>query len=152
MTATTTAPPPQPQGIFERAADFMSNAVGTPPAFVGAMSIVLVWALLGPAAGFSNTWQLIINTGTTIVTFLMVFLLSNASNRITDSQERMLAGISDEQRQLDTEERMVQTLLERIDLEHIRPILAHLDQQDHQLEAIAEKILASVRSPGAAGG
>jgi len=148
MTANTTVTP-KPGGLFERVADFMSNAVGSPAAIAGALSIVLIWALLGPAARFSNTWQLIINTGTTIVTFLMVFLLSNASNRITETQERMLAGISDEQRQLDAEERMVEKLLQRIDVEHIRPILAHLDQQDHQIEDVAQKILAAVRSPTA---
>ena len=138
------------QGLFERIADFMSYAVGTPRAFMVALGIVLVWALLGPSAGFSNTWQLIINTGTTIVTFLMVFLLSNASNRITESQERMLAGIYDEEKQLDAEQRLVQKLLEKIDVEHIRPILRHLDEQDHQIEVVAQKILDAVRNPGAA--
>lgn len=128
-------------GTFERIADFMSIAIGTPPAFGLAVAIVATWAALGPSAGFSNTWQLVINTGTTIVTFLMVFLLGNASNRITASQDRMLAGIFDEERRLEREERLIQRLLERIDVEHIRPILQHLDQQDHQVERLEQRIL-----------
>ena len=63
----------------------LSNAVvewsGRPSAFAVAVGTVLVWAVTGPLFGFSETWQLIINTGTTIVTFLMVFLLQNAQNR-----------------------------------------------------------------------
>jgi low affinity Fe/Cu permease len=111
----------------------------------GALAIVLVWATMGPAANFSNTWQLVIDTGTTIVTFLMVFLLANASNRITEAQERMLSNIYSEERQLEADERLVKKLLDKIDVEHIRPILEHLDKQDHQVESVAERILAAVR-------
>lgn len=140
---------PSQQGLFERFADFLSTAIGTPAVFMLALGIVLVWALLGPSAGFSDTWQLIINTGTTIVTFLMVFLLANASNRITENQERMLAGIYDEQQRLDAEELLIQKLLERMDARHVRPILGHLDRQDRQIEAMAQRILEALRSPDA---
>ncbi len=54
---------------------------GHPLGFTGAAAIVIVWALLGPLFGFSDTWQLFINTGTTIATFLMVFLIQNTQNR-----------------------------------------------------------------------
>jgi low affinity Fe/Cu permease len=54
---------------------------GSPWAFVAALAVVLAWALTGPAFGFSETWQLVINTGTTIVTFLMVFLIQATQNR-----------------------------------------------------------------------
>lgn len=50
-------------------------------AFIGALGIVAIWGVLGPVFGYSDTWQLVINTGTTIVTFLMVFLIQNAQNR-----------------------------------------------------------------------
>ena len=144
---TTTQPDTKPRdGVFERAADYLSYTIGTPVAYGIAISIVIVWALLGPVARFSNTWQLIINTGTTIVTFLMVFLLGNASNRITENQDNMLAGIYSEEQRLDMEERMVQKLLRRIDVEHIRPILAHLDQQDHQVAQVEQRILALLQS------
>jgi low affinity Fe/Cu permease len=134
------------QALFERLADFLSTAIGTPPAFMLALTVVIVWALLGPAAGFSNTWQLIINTGTTIVTFLMVFLLANASNRITENQEQMLDRIYDQEEQLDAEERLVKKVLERIDRRHIGPIMKHLDEQDHAIEAVAQRILEAVQS------
>ena len=58
-----------------------SRVLGSAWAFAGAIVIIVVWGLTGPAFHYSNTWQLIINTGTTIVTFLMVFLIQNTQNR-----------------------------------------------------------------------
>ena len=58
-----------------------TQATGTSSAFILALSIIVVWALTGPLFQFSNTWQLVINTGTTIVTFLMVFLIQRAQNK-----------------------------------------------------------------------
>ena len=58
-----------------------STAVGRPKSFFIAVAIIVVWAITGPFFHFSDTWQLIINTGTTIVTFLMVFLIQNTQNR-----------------------------------------------------------------------
>jgi low affinity Fe/Cu permease len=58
-------------------------ATGHPWVFVLAVTVVVVWAVVGPIFGFSDTWQLVINTGTTIVTFLMVFLIQNTQNRDT---------------------------------------------------------------------
>ncbi len=58
---------------------------GRPAAFMIAAAVVLGWALLGPLVGFTDTWQLVINTGTTIVTFLMVFLIQNTQNRDTEA-------------------------------------------------------------------
>ena len=57
-----------------------SYALGSPIAFILACATIVIWAVLGPVFGFSDTWQLIINTGTTIVTFLMVFLVQNTQN------------------------------------------------------------------------
>jgi low affinity Fe/Cu permease len=59
----------------------MASAVGSPWAFLAAVVIVVAWALTGPFFGFSDTWQLVVNTGTTIVTFLLVFLIQNTQNR-----------------------------------------------------------------------
>ena len=133
-------------GWFERAADFMSHAIGTPVAFGIAISIVATWALTGPLANFSDTWQLIINTGTTIVTFLMVFLLGNASNRITENQDRMLSNIYGEEERVEAEERLIRKVLDTMDVRHIGPILMHLDQQDHQLEALEQRVLAAIEA------
>ncbi len=69
------------QDAFHVVAKKCSNLLGTPWAFVTALLIIVVWAVTGPVFGFSDTWQLIINTGTTIVTFLMVFLIQNTQNR-----------------------------------------------------------------------
>jgi low affinity Fe/Cu permease len=66
---------------FEGAASKVAIAAGRPKAFLLAALIVVVWALTGPLFQWSDTWQLVINTGTTIVTFLMVFLIQNAQNR-----------------------------------------------------------------------
>jgi low affinity Fe/Cu permease len=66
---------------FEGAATKVATAAGRPRAFLLALAIVIVWAITGPLFHWSDTWQLVINTGTTIVTFLMVFLIQNAQNR-----------------------------------------------------------------------
>ena len=71
--------------LFERLAQWASCQAGRPWAFALAAGTVLAWALTGPAFGFSDTWQLVINTGTTIVTFLMVFLIQHAQNRDTQA-------------------------------------------------------------------
>jgi low affinity Fe/Cu permease len=67
--------------IFGDLANKTSQAAGRATAFMLAAGVVLVWAITGPLFGFSDTWQLVINTGTTIVTFLMVFLIQNSQNR-----------------------------------------------------------------------
>jgi low affinity Fe/Cu permease len=66
---------------FGEIASSIAHAAGRPAAFVLCATIIIVWAVSGPIFGFSDTWQLIINTGTTIVTFLMVFLIQNTQNR-----------------------------------------------------------------------
>jgi low affinity Fe/Cu permease len=67
--------------FFRRFAHRMSCGMGSPWAFTVAALVIVVWAFSGPVFGFSDTWQLVINTGTTIVTFLMVFLIQNTQNR-----------------------------------------------------------------------
>jgi low affinity Fe/Cu permease len=64
-----------------------SRATGHPVAFILAISTIIIWALTGPMFSFNNTWQLVINTGTTIVTFLMVFLIQNTQNRDTAAMQ-----------------------------------------------------------------
>jgi low affinity Fe/Cu permease len=67
--------------LFARFARCVSVIAGSPTAFLLSVLVIVVWATTGPLAKFSDTWQLIINTGTTIVTFLMVFLIQNSQNR-----------------------------------------------------------------------
>jgi low affinity Fe/Cu permease len=66
---------------FRHWSDAVTRAVGTPWAMLAAVAVVVVWFLTGPIFGFSDTWQLVINTGTTIVTFLMVFAIQTSQNR-----------------------------------------------------------------------
>ena len=70
--------------IFAKAT---SRATGRPSAFVAAGAIIVVWVVTGPLFHFSDTWQLVINTGTTIVTFLMVFLIQNTQNRDSEAMQ-----------------------------------------------------------------
>ncbi|MCK8783686.1 low affinity iron permease family protein [Roseomonas sp. NAR14] len=71
--------------LFSRIAHATARQAGRPYAFVGACLLVVVWGVTGPLFHYSDTWQLVINTGTTIVTFLMVFLLQHTQNRDTQA-------------------------------------------------------------------
>lgn len=66
---------------FTKAANAVAYVTGMPMTFILCVAVVIIWAVSGPLFGFSDTWQLIINTGTTIITFLMVFLIQNTQNR-----------------------------------------------------------------------
>ena len=66
---------------FNRVADVLTRALGSPWALTAAAGVIVLWFVTGPVFGFSETWQLLINTGTTIVTFLMVFVIQNTQNR-----------------------------------------------------------------------
>lgn len=70
---------------FTRFAKYTARAAGQPGTFCVAVGVVVVWAVTGPFFGFSDTWQLVINTGTTIITFLMVFLIQNTQNRDSEA-------------------------------------------------------------------
>ena len=69
--------------VFRKIARRVSMVIGSPISFVIAVLCILAWAALGPIFGFSDTWQLVINTGTTIITFLVVFLIQNTQNHDT---------------------------------------------------------------------
>jgi len=75
---------------FTHIAGKLASAVGQPLAFVVALTAIILWAASGPIFGFSDTWQLIVNTTTTIITFLMVFLIQNAQNRDAASMQSKL--------------------------------------------------------------
>ena len=80
MTPTTSS-----SSRFTGFAQATSRATGRPSAFLLAVATIVVWLVTGPLFGFSDTWQLVINTGTTIVTFLMVFLIQNTQNRDSEA-------------------------------------------------------------------
>ena len=79
--------------IFSRFARAVAAITGRPFIFILAATIIVVWGVTGPLFGFSDTWQLVINTGTTIVTFLMVFLIQNTQNRDTEALQIKLDEI-----------------------------------------------------------
>jgi len=69
--------------LFQKMSNKVTKATGSPMAFITALAVVILWALTGPVFHFSDTWQLVINTGTTIVTFLMVFIIQQSQNKDT---------------------------------------------------------------------
>src|SRR4051794_38963789 len=81
------------QGHFERFACYTAHLAGRPAAFLLAFATIIIWSLSGPIFGFSDTWQLVINTSTTIITFLMVFLIQNSQNRDTAALQVKLDGL-----------------------------------------------------------
>ena len=97
----------------------IARATGQPAAFVTAFAIVLAWAAVGPMFGYSDTWQLVINTGTTIATFLMVFLIQNTQNRDSEAMQIKLDELI---RAMDHAHNALLNLeeLEEADLERIR--------------------------------
>ena len=94
--AVATSPKKNGNGLahaFSQAASRTAQLAGKPLTFLIAVGVVLVWAVSGPYFGFSDTWQLVINTSTTIVTFLMVFLIQNTQNRDTLALQLKLAEL-----------------------------------------------------------
>jgi len=85
--------PTKPRSWFTRLTKATAHASGRPATFIAAVSAIVVWAALGPMFGFSDTWQLVINTGTTIVTFLMVFLIQSTQNRDSEAMQVKLDEI-----------------------------------------------------------
>lgn len=77
--------PPTINSPFTRFAKKTSTYTGRPATFIIAVMVIVVWAVTGPLFHYSDTWQLVINTGTTVITFLMVFLIQNTQNRDTEA-------------------------------------------------------------------
>jgi low affinity Fe/Cu permease len=107
--------------LFRRFAHRISELVGSPWVFVLALLVIIGWAITGPVFSYSDTWQLVINTGTTIVTFLMVFLIQNTQNR--DSRavhlkiDELLRSIGRARTDLVTIENMSEEELRRLETE-----------------------------------
>ncbi len=104
--------------FFSRLASASARAAGHPFALVSAVGIVLIWALSGPAFHFSDTWQLVINTGTTVITFLMVFLIQNSQNRDSMAMhlklDELIRSVKDARNNLIDAEHMTQEDLDRL--------------------------------------
>lgn len=117
--------PSRSRSWFTRFAKITSRAAGRPAAFMLAVAVVLAWLVTGPLFGYSDSWQLVINTGTTIITFLMVFLIQNTQYRDAEAvqvklDELLRATSGAHNALLDLEE------LEQIELDRIREDYARL--------------------------
>jgi len=113
---------------FTRLTKWTAHAAGRPVTFFLAAAVIAVWAITGPLFGFSDTWQLVINTATTIVTFLMVFLIQSTQNRDAEAVQvkldKIIRAIGNAKNELlDLEE------LEEADLDRIRESYAKLARQ-----------------------
>jgi low affinity Fe/Cu permease len=127
------------QDAFRIAARKTSSVLGTAWAFMGAVTVIVIWGLTGHIFHYSDTWQLIINTGTTIVTFLMVFLIQNTQNRDSkaiqlklDELIRSLAGARNRLMDLET--------LSDEDLDKFQKEFEHLRKRSERTAAKVEKI------------
>ncbi len=115
----------KPRSRFTRFAKATSRVTGRPAAFILAVGVILAWLVTGPLFRFSDTWQLVINTGTTIITFVMVFLIQNTQNRDAEAvqvklDELLRATVGAHNALLDLEE------LEERELDQIRAGYARL--------------------------
>ena len=79
--------PQSDRSLFTRLSQAVSHWAGRPQTFIGAAALIVLWALSGPFFGYNDTWQLVVNTSTTIVTFLMVFIIQNSQNRDTAAMQ-----------------------------------------------------------------
>lgn len=126
------------QGVsfFTRFARSAASVSGKPITFIAAGTIIVIWAVLGPIFGFSDTWQLVINTGTTIITFLMVFLIQNTQNRDTEALQIKLDEIIRSSRSA----RNAVLDLEQLDEKELNAIRQeYLDLADHARKHLEEK-------------
>jgi len=119
--------------IFRKFAQTASQAVGSSWAFILAVIIIAVWAVSGPMFHYSDTWQLVINTGTTIITFLMVFLIQNTQNRdakaIHLKLDELIKGVTGARTRLVNLEQLSDKDLERLQREFER--LHHAENHSH---------------------
>ena len=118
--------------LFRKFAQITSAVVGSSWAFIFAVLIILVWAITGPMFHYSDTWQLVINTGTTIITFLMVFLIQNTQNRdakaIHLKLDELIKGVKGARTSMVNLEQLSDADLERLQKEFER--LHHAENHD----------------------
>ena len=129
--------------FFRKFANKTSEIVGSPWAFITAVVIILAWAVSGPIFGFSDTWQLVINTGTTIITFLMVFLIQNTQNRdakaIHLKLDELLRAISDARTSLVDLEDLSDEELKRLQ-EEFKHLRERQGDQQQSLETVEDEL------------
>lgn len=142
------------KGFFERFAESATKATGSSVAFLLAAGIVIVWAVSGPVFKFSETWQLVINTGTTIITFLMVFLIQKTQNKDSKAihlklNELIAANAGCSNRMVDIED------ITEVELDQLHKFYAKLSElakkdhdihQSHSIDAAEESSMQKSRA------
>jgi low affinity Fe/Cu permease len=126
--------------LFRKFAQITSAVVGSSWAFIFAVLIILVWAITGPMFHYSDTWQLVINTGTTIITFLMVFLIQNTQNRdakaIHLKLDELIKGVKGARTSMVNLEQLSDKDLERLQREFERLHHSEIRQTQDEAERI----------------
>lgn len=122
---------------FAKISQKLALWAGSPMTFMGALFLIVLWALSGPFFGFNDTWQLVINTSTTIITFLMVFLIQNTQNRDTDILHLKI----DELLRVNEEAQNAMLGLELLDLKQLEALRRHYramgENEVHDLAGLA---------------
>ena len=137
--------------LFRKFAQATSQAVGSSWAFILAALVIVIWGATGPMFHYSDTWQLVINTGTTIVTFLMVFLIQNTQNRdakaIHLKLDELIKGVSGARTGLVNLEQLSDADLERLqqEFERLHQSLGHLHQKRDAPEAELQEVSGSLQ-------
>jgi len=126
-------------GLFDRFSNMVSRGAGKAGTFVTACILIVAWAVSGPLFGFSETWQLVVNTVTTIITFLMVFVLQHSQNRDGEAVQAKLDDLIIAMRHADN--RLVGA--EKLDIRELRQlremIAAHVVRDQQALQSIDER-------------
>jgi len=129
---------------FDRMANRVSTAAGRPRAFFLAVGVIVVWAISGPIFDWSDTWQLVINTGTTIITFLMVFLIQNSQNRdgaaIQAKLDELIRAVSHARNEFIGIEHLTET-----ELEEVRTVLERVAGDEPQRHAAIIRLIGRRR-------
>src|SRR5216110_1628540 len=137
--------------LFRKFAHTVSAIVGTSWVFITAVMVVVVWALTGSMFHYSDTWQLVINTGTTIITFLMVFLVQNTQNRdakaIHLKLDELIKGVKGARTGLVNLEQLSDADLERLqkEFERLHKSMSYLHEKQHSQEEESGKASESLR-------
>lgn len=135
--------PTKSQSWFSRFTKWTSRTTGQPVTFFLAVMVIVVWAVTGPLFGFSDTWQLVINTGTTIITFLMVFLIQSTQNRDSEAMhvklDELIRAIEGAHNALLNLEDLEEDQLDRIRAEYTKLAEEARDELD-EVEEKAEEV------------
>ncbi|CAN7724478.1 low affinity iron permease family protein [Neorhizobium sp. LjRoot104] len=128
--------------FFSKFATRVASLSGKPGTFVLAVAVVLAWAISGPFFGYSETWQLVINTGTTIITFLMVFVLQNSQNRDGKALQAKLDELI-----LTSQAQNKFVGIEKLDEEALRKMSTALAEHAEQIEDVADEKAGAAERP-----